>query len=236
MFSLPAGTPDPMLYFGGGRARRPRYDLAALGPDGRLPVSGEDAVQALAVLDPAQAHQATIGPTEQNPGYDPAPALAFAMHPGAAIDTRVFSHRRRVDVVPSAEGLSRLPFGPSDLAALRSDLADLRLIDPDGRQWAYLRQGDARVVFSDLQITGRETKDRKSRYEIEIPEGAMAIDRIEIETETSFFDRDFILRGRLEGGARTAACPRPSGPPRRRSASTGDARRALAGHGARARD
>lgn len=200
VLSRPSGTPGPMVYFGGGRARRPHYDLAALDPDGRLPVSGEDADRALAVLDPARAQPASIGPAEENPGYDPAPVLAFAMHPGAAIDTRMFSKRRRVDILPSAEGLSRIPLEPSDLAALRPDLADLRLVDADDRQWAYLRQHDARVVYSDLQITGRESKNRMSRYEIEILEGALEIDRIEIQTEASFFDRDFRLRGRLENG------------------------------------
>jgi hypothetical protein len=171
------------------------------------------------VLDPGQALPATLGPTERNPAYDAGPALAFAMHPGAAIDTRMFSHRRRVEVVPSPEGLSRIPLEPSDLAALRPDLADLRLIDAEDRQWAYLRQNDARVVFSDLQITGLESEDRRSRYDIEVPEGVLAIDRIEIETEATYFDRAFTLLGRLEDGrnrqlargrlVRRAGDPRP---------------------------
>jgi hypothetical protein len=200
VFSMPAGTPPPMVYFGGGRARRPRYDLAALDLDGRLPVSGESAVRALAILDPAQSQQAVIGPAERNPAYDPAPALAFAMHPGAEIAPGMFSHRRRVSIQPSAEGLSRISLEPADLAVLRPDMADLRLVDSDNRQWAYLRQNRARVVFTDLRVSGRETEDRKSRYEIGLPDGAMAIDRLEIETGASFFDRAFTLTGRLENG------------------------------------
>jgi hypothetical protein len=220
VFSLPDDPPEAMLYFGGGRARRPHYDLAALDPQGRLPVAGEGAQHALAVLDPSQAQTAILGDTEPNPDYDTAPALAFAIHPGAAIDARPYSHRRRLEVEPSAEGLSRLRLEPADLAVLRKDLADLRIIDVQGRQWAYLRQHRARAVFSPLVIVSHRRDDRISRYELEIPEGPLAVDRIEIETEAPFFDRDFTLRGRLEDGTnpqlargrliRRAGDPRPS--------------------------
>jgi hypothetical protein len=220
VFSMPEASLEAKLYFGGGRARRPRYDLAALDPHGRLPVLGEGARLALAVLDPDQAQIVTLGPTERNPEYDASPALAFAMHPGAAIDTRQYSHRRRVEMLPSSEGLSRIRLEPSDLAVLREDLADLRLVDDRGRQWAYLRQYRARSMFSTLKIAGHTSKDRVSTYEIEIPEGSLAINRLEIQTEAPFFDRDFTLRGRLDGDSerqlasgrliRRAGDPRPS--------------------------
>ncbi len=220
VFSLPEGAPEVMLYYGGGRARRPHYDLEAFDPQGRMPVAGDDARRALAVLDPAQAMTATLGRGERNPDFDPSPALAFAMHPGAAIDERLFSHRRRLEVVPSTEGLSRIRLGPTDLAVLRDDLADLRLIDDEGRQWAYLKQLRARSVLTDLAIAGHRRVDRISTYELEILEGPLAVDRIEIETDAPFFDRDFTLRGRLENGGqrdlargrliRRAGDPRPS--------------------------
>jgi len=219
VFSLPEGAPAAMLYFGGGRAQRPHYDLAALDPQGRLPVAGEGARRAIAVLDPGLAQTATLGAAERNPEYDAAPALAFAIHPGAAIDARLYSHRRRLEVVPSAEGLSRLGLEPADLAVLRNDLADLRIIDDEGRQWAYLRQTGARMMFSPLAIVSHRRADRISRYELEIPNGALAFDRLEIETDAPFFDRDFTLRGRLEDGStpqlargrliRRAGDPRP---------------------------
>ena len=220
VFSIPEGPPEATLYFGGARARRPRYDLAALDPQGRLPVGGEGAQRALAVLDPALAQTATMGVSERNPDYDAAPALAFAMRPGAAIDTRLYSHRRRLKVEPSTEGLSSLRLEPTDLAVLRENLADLRIIDDEGRQWAYLRQHRARTVLSPLTIVNHRRDNRISRYEIEIPEGSLALDRIEIETNAPFFDRAFTLRGRLEDGGEThlasgrlvrrAGDPRPS--------------------------
>jgi len=219
VFSLPEGPHSATLYFGGGRARRPRYDLAALDAQHRLPVAGETARQALAVLDPALAQTAVLGTAERNPGYDASPALAFAMQPGAAIDDRQWSHRRRLDVVPSAEGLSRLRLEPADLGVLRQDLADLRIIDAKGRQWAYLRQDRARPVFFPLEVAGHRREGRVSRYELEVPDGPLVLDRIEIEVEAPFFDRDFTLSGRLEDGStrelargrlvRRAGDPRP---------------------------
>jgi len=220
VFSLPEGSAPATLYFGGGRARRPRYDLAALDPQHRLPVYGEAAEQALAVLDPALAGAATLGRAQRNPGYDASPVLAFAMHPGAGIDERQYQHRRRLDVAPSAEGLSRLPLEPADLAVLRADLADLRIVDDAGRQWAYLRRDRARRVFSALEITGHRRDDRISKYELTIPTGALVIDRLDLEAEAPYFDRDFTLRGRLDDGTdrelargrlvRRAGDPRPS--------------------------
>jgi hypothetical protein len=220
VFSIPEGPPEALIFFGGARARRPRYDLAALDPEGRLPVGGEDAQRALAVLDPDLAQTAALVEIGRNPEYDAAPALAFAMHPGAAIDARLYSHRRRLEIEPSAEGLSRLPLEPTDLAVLRADLADLRIVDDEGRQWAYLRQRHAREVHSPLTIVDHRRENRTSHYQIEIPEGPLTLDRIEIETSAAFFDRAFTLRGHIEDGdesrlasgrlIRRAGDPRPS--------------------------
>ena len=220
VFSLPQGAWSAALYFGGGRAHRPHYDLAALEPQLRLPAGGEAALQALALLDPALAQEASLGRVEPNPDYDPSPALAFAIHPGAPIDARLYSHRRRLEVAPSAEGLSRLRLEPADLAALRDDLADLRIIDDEGRQWAYLWQAGARPVFFPLEIAGHRRDSRTSRYELEVPQGALVLDRIDVEADAPYFDRDFTLRGRLEDGStrelargrlvRRAGDPRPT--------------------------
>jgi hypothetical protein len=220
VFSLPQGTLSGMLYFGGGRAHRPHYDLEALDPQRRLPAEGEAARQALALLDPARAQQATLGEVERNPDYDSAPALAFAMHPGAPIDHRLYSHRRRLKVVPSAEGLARLRLEPADLATLGDGQADLRIVDGDGCQWAYLRQDRARPVFVPLDIGERQRDQRTSRYELAVREGALVLDRIDVEADAPYFDRDFTLRGRLTDGStreltrgrlvRRAGDPRPT--------------------------
>ncbi|HSL18156.1 MAG TPA: hypothetical protein VLB51_09665 [Methylomirabilota bacterium] len=219
VFSLPEGAPGATLLFGGGRAQRPDYDLAALDPGGRLPVTGEAARRALALLDPANAGPAALGQVMANPGWDPAPALAFAMHPGAEVDPRPFRYRRQLAVNPSPEGLSLLPLEPADLAVLRPDLADLRVVDGEGRQWAYLRQDRARTVTVPLRVAGHERDGRVSIYALEVPDGPLAVGRVELEAEAPYFDRDFVLRGRLEDGSerelargrlvRRAGDPRP---------------------------
>ncbi len=220
VFSLPKGPPSATLYFGGGRARRPRYDLAALDPQRLLPASGETAQQVLAMLDPARARKATLGQIEPNPDYDPSPALAFAMHPGAPIDARLWSHRRTLEIEPSTEGLSRLGLLPADLATLQQDLADLRIVDGKGRQWAYLRQGKAHSVAVPIVIAKYRQDKKTSHYELEAPDGAVILDRIDIEAEAPYFDRDFVLHGRLEDDSthdlargrlvRRAGDPRPT--------------------------
>ena len=106
VFSQPEGA-ETTLYFGGGRAHRPRYDLEALDPQRRLHLHGETAEQALAVLDPSRAAPAFLAPGERNPSYDASPVLSFAMHPGAAIDARRYEHRRRLTVAPSETPTAR---------------------------------------------------------------------------------------------------------------------------------
>lgn len=219
VFSLPDGPPSATLYFGGGRAHRPHYDLAALDPQSRMPAHGESADQVLAVLDPSRSRPATLAAVERNPGYDPAPVLAFAIHPGAELDIRPYSHRRLLEIAPSSEGLARLPLDPADLAVLRPDLADLRIVDGDGRQWAYLKQNDARAVFTTLRLGEHGTDNRVSHYALELPDGSLDVNRLILELEAPYFDREFTLHGRIEDGgdrvlargrlARRAGDPRP---------------------------
>jgi len=219
VFSLPDGPPMASLYFGGGRAHRPHYDLAALDPQHRLPVHGESTDRVLAVLDPSHSQSATLGAVDRNPDYDTSPVLSFAIHPGAEFDVRPYSHRRRLEIAPSAEGLARIPLDPADLAVARPDLADLRIVDRDGRQWAYLRQSEARADFTALRFEGHETDSRVSTYTIETPGGLLDIHRVTFEVEAPYFDREFTLHGLTEDGggrvlargrlARRAGDPRP---------------------------
>jgi len=198
VFSSP-GHPASIFY-GGGRARRPLYDLASLDPDRFVPATGKAAGTALAVLDPAQAKFATLGKPERNPRYDPAPVLAFAIHPGAELDPRPYSHRRLLQVAPSAEGLARLRLEPGDLAVARPDLADLRIIDDAGRQWAYLRQDAAASMVIPVEIDEHEVDDRVSIYTIEFKDGPLALHRLDLEVGAPYFDRDFVLTGEFPDG------------------------------------
>jgi len=191
--------PVAILRFGGGRASVPRYDLAGLRPELGREVFGERAVALLKLYDPATVRAATLGPARPNPAFDRAPALAFAMRPGAAIDTRTFGRRRTLAVQPSPEGLARLQLAPEDLAALRPDLADLRIVDAGSHQWPYLVERGTATVESPLAITA-SSKNRTTTYRLSSPVSPLTVDRIAVDTGVPFFDRPFTLSGEGEDG------------------------------------
>src|SRR5881398_2965235 len=103
VFSLATGggeEPAAMLYFGGGRAYAPRYDLAGLLPASGQALAGERASAAARLRDPSAAMATRLGSVEANPLFDGAPALGFAMR-------------------PSSEGLSLLRLRAEDVAHAR---------------------------------------------------------------------------------------------------------------------
>jgi hypothetical protein len=193
--------PAGMLRFGGGRAFRPQYDVAGLVPR-RLPVSGEAAEVAERLYDPALLSRASLGPVVDNPHFDASPALAFAMRPGAELDARLFSHRRRLSAKPSAEGLSRLTLKPRDLAQARSDLADLRVVDTESRQWAYLLEESAVSDTAVLDFSGPVSKEGRSTFTFHLPTRPLNLDQIVVDTPIPFFDRSFKLTATLDEKSR----------------------------------
>jgi hypothetical protein len=178
------GDPAATLYFGGGRAYRPRYDVARLA----------------ARVDPNSMAVGRLGAIHPNPAFDGAPALAFAMRPGAEIDTGLYRHRRAIRVEPSVEGLSRLVLAPEDVASARSDLADVRVADTEGRQWPYLLEPDGAREWWPLGLASPVRRDRVSRFRLGLPAATVRLDEIVLETETSFFDRAFSLVARVGDG------------------------------------
>jgi hypothetical protein len=188
------------LCFGGRRARVPRYDLAGLRPVAGREVYGLRAEALLRLYDPKAVHEAHLGAIRPNPAFDPAPALAFAMRPGASIDRSSFAHRRVLDVRPSPEGLARLHLAPEDLAALRSDLADLRIVDSQGRQWPYLLERGA--ASTEVTLTAAaSSKNRATSYRLSAGVSPLTLDRLVVDTDLAFFDRAFRLTGVPDGGA-----------------------------------
>ena len=185
------------LRFGGGRAHAPRYDLAGLLPPPERMVTGKRAQATARLYDPAAVRAARLGDLRPNPAYDGTPALAFAMHPGAALDRRLFSHLRNLDVPASGEGLSRLRIEPSDLAVLSDDLSDLRVTDGSSRQWPYLVDREATTDLVRLEIEGPATRNGASRYTLRLPVTPVRFDRLILDTGAKFFDRAFRLEAKV---------------------------------------
>src|SRR5262249_59033577 len=91
-------------------------------------LSRERAAAAADLYDSAQASAARLGDARANPAFDGAPALGFAMRPGAALDPRTYSHRRPITARPSADGLTRVRLTAADVAPARAGLGRLRVV------------------------------------------------------------------------------------------------------------
>jgi hypothetical protein len=189
---VPAGT----LLFGGGRAYLPQYDIARLQGLLRPPRQGQQARVAAQLYLPPLAR---LGEITENPGFGAAPTLSFAMRPGGAIDPRLYTHRRTLRLDPSAEGLSRLTLTIEDLAQAQPDLRDVRIVDAESRQWAYLAEPRTALTAEVLEVSGPATEDGVSEYELKLPVEPVTLDQITLETATAFFDREFeLMAGRAE--------------------------------------
>jgi hypothetical protein len=199
IFSLPlqpAGTAAGIVRFGGGRAWAPRYDLTHLLPElGRAPVDARAGTVRL--YDSAALAEARLGPVRDNPAFDRSPALAFAMRPGSPVDARLYTHRRALHAEDSAEGLSHFRLQPEDVARCRADLADLRVVDMQGRQWPYLVDAQAAREWQELQIETAAPEKSTSRYTLGLPASPLPIDAVWLEVDAPFFDRPYRLTARV---------------------------------------
>jgi hypothetical protein len=175
----------------------PRYDLAGLLPPRGQTVKGARAEAAALLFDPGSLARARLGPVRPNPGFDRSPALAFAMRPGASIATGLFGHRRLLEVAPSPEGLSKLRLSPADLAHLREDLADLRIVDAQSRQWPYLLERADAVELVPLTVEPPDVKNRASRHRLGLPVTPLRLDGVTLDAEAAYFDREYELLARV---------------------------------------
>lgn len=183
------GHPAPLwLRFGGGRAQAPGYDLQRLAQDGL----GRRALDQSAVRD------GSVGPVRVNPRFDRKPALSFMMRPGPPVVISEFSHRRGFQIVEVGEGVSRLSLGPHELAHARADLADLRIVDLQGRQWPYLLEQGARdsVVVS---VGPPQSSGGTSRYSLRPAAEPLPICDLELETAAAYVGRKASLLARDPG-------------------------------------
>jgi len=190
VFSLPAAGRNVRLYFGGGRATAPRYDLGRLLQQ-REPLG----------TPPLQASEARLAEVLDNPLFDRTPMLGFALHAGAAVEEQLYAQQRQLDIASAPDGLTRIALTAADVAALRPDLGDLRVVDGSGRQWPYLLEHARRFEAVTLQI-GTVSGVKRSRRSLGLPMALLAPSELLLEPSDSFFDRAYRIEGRAEGGDR----------------------------------
>ena len=204
LFALPAaaaGEAAGVLRFGGGRAFRPRYDLESLLPAPGREIRGVDAAARMQLYDPARLATARLGAVRPNPTFDPQPALAFAMRPGAAVEERRFASRRTLVVPSSADGVARLALAPEDVARARGDLADLRVVGDDGRQWPFVLDRDVAPVRVALAVAPPARRGRESHFALVPPVAPLPIAAVTLEVALPFFHRRFRLEAVDDGGS-----------------------------------
>ncbi len=215
VFMAPRGGNEAaaILRFGGGRARRPRYDVSALIPPAGASVTGKRGEVLERLFRPDATTRARLGSSRKNPQFDAEPALAFAMRPGSVVDVRKFTHRRAVTVGASREGLSRLWLGPEDLAIAREDLADVRLVDRTGKQWPYLLEARAAELWRPLGAPPPAVHDKRSRFRWVDEHAPMSVDALDLVVGQGFVDRAFrLLVQDASGGERELSSGRLSKP------------------------
>jgi len=176
------------LYYGNAATRRPVYDLEAMRT--RL---------ALAATYP----QATLGAEAINPRYVALPPLAFLSARGAAAETSAWAVARTVRI-DGGDDVYTLTLAPDDLAYLRADLGDIRLVDADGRQVPYVLEpaaAAARVPLVSAPATARGNAPRTSAWTLTVktagPEtatrSALPLAQLDLVFADGFFTRPAVL-------------------------------------------
>jgi hypothetical protein len=168
--------PGPLsLYYGNPLTRPARYDLE----------TQRNRIAAAAPFATAQ-----LGPERANPRFRAPVPLAFTPVRGAALEPQRWSSQRPF-AVPQREDLYSLTLAATDLASLRPDLADLRVVDEHSRQVPFLVETGAATQRVELRV---ESERIKSRHRIEMPKRdgapvALPVTTLELDVPAGFFSR-----------------------------------------------
>jgi len=205
VFSLrPEAGHDPIatLYFGGGRAHAPRYDLTAL-VSGRSeqPVDDRDRA-ARSLFGSTPLSIARLGAIRENAEFDKTPALAFAQRAGNPVDVSSYSHRRAVALTPSGDGLSEIVLSAQDLSVVQPDLRDVRVVDDAAKQWPFLLQPGTQTESVTLTRQSEKPARDASRTSFSATFTPLVANALVIDTPEPYFDRAFRLEAELLDGSR----------------------------------
>jgi len=152
---VPATAAPLTLYYGNAATRRPVYDIEALRTR-------------LSLVE--RYPQATLGPETANPRYAPLAPMAFLASRGAVADTSRWTLSRQLKIT-GGDDVYTLTLAPRDLAYLRPDLGDIRLVDGERRQVPYVlepRAAAARVALTVAPATPRQGAARTSAWQLTV--------------------------------------------------------------------
>lgn len=188
LFPRPPGGGGLALRYGNPRTRAPLYDVEPLRT--RMALARDVAA-------------ATLGAEEEVRGHRPALPLPQLPARGAVAEVRRYAAVRAFEV--PRDDLYELRLDPGDLAWLRSDLADLRVVDAEGRQVPYVLGRPVERPVA-LRVVVEDAPPRRTRLRLHTPkpEGrgvpdALPLVALELEVADAFFTRPARVLGRDEG-------------------------------------
>lgn len=191
--------PQPWIYFetangesltalcGASRLAAPRYDLEARRDT--LTAAGTAAAQ--------------WGPEQAVPAAALAAPSGLDGGPGAALDAGAFRFRRPLPA--GTPGLTALVLDPHVLAhSIR--LADLRLVDREGRQIPYLLEQRDEPLSLSLALAPGRSQGRSTFYTLALPQAGLPGSQLVLATSARVFQRPVAVReASAEGGIRDLA-------------------------------
>ena len=169
------------LYYGNSVTRAAAYDLERL----------RSALAAVAAYPTG-----TLGGEIANPRYQAPAPLAFAPSRGAVIDPAAWKYARTLRV-SGDDDLYTLAVPAADLAHLRRDFADLRLVDAANLQVPYVVEGTADITRVPLTIASamsRPGMTQTSAYRLSVPPAtsaeALTFTSLDLAIAEGFFSRE----------------------------------------------
>jgi hypothetical protein len=172
------------LLVGHPQAEPPHYELAS-------------ARQALLAVDSAALTPAELEP---NPGHGASGTLALLQRPGSVVDVEHYGWVRECTVPGSRDGLARILLAARDLAVLRADLADIRVVDAERRQRPYVLQQDAAEEALAVDVPPAQSRDGKSTWSFALPAQPLPLVALALGTRVPFFDREYRVLARDADG------------------------------------
>lgn len=166
--------PGPHVLYGGAPpGTSPPFDLAVALPE----------------LAAAARGRAEVDEVAANPRHVPPEVRSGLALPGAPVEEAAFGWRRPV----VGQGLVRVPLDAHVLGHARSDLGDVRLVDPEGRQIPYvLRRKPVDRPFEDLEVSRTEDGER-SRLRVALPDASRPVSTVTLATDAPLFHRAVTL-------------------------------------------